>query len=140
MLRQALSSLSPVPMVVGPCSNQVILEHFSDPHCRALLQEPLSPAPAGIVDTCSCVLRCRALLLPSDRRALLRSSLSSFAPGTVKHCSGRHCQDLLLCPSCRALLQTSDRGALLQSSLSSLAPGAVEPGSGRHCRDLLLCL
>ena len=96
---------------------------LSDHPGRALLQGPWSPAPAGTVEPSSSTLGCQAMLQPSDRRALLRSSLSSFAPGAVEPCSSRHCR------------------ALLRQALSSLAPVplVVKPCSNHaiveHCSD-----
>ena len=140
MLRQALSNLSPVPMVVGPCSNQVMLEHCSDPHCRDLLQEPFSPAPAGTVDTCSCVLRCRALLLPSDHpcRALLQGPLSPAPADTVKTCS---CVLVVEPCSRQAIVEHCSNHpcrALLQVPLSPAPVGTVATCSfAFSCRSLL---
>ena len=71
LLRQALSSLAPVPSVFELCSNQAIVVHCSDHPCRALLQGPLSPAPSGTVELCSGALSYRALLQLIDRQAQL---------------------------------------------------------------------
>ena len=126
-------------LCVRSCSNQAIVEHCSDHPCRALLQGPLSSALASTVELCSSALGCRALLLPSDRRAfapiipvesLLQGPLSPTPAGTVESCSsalgGRtlstnqtivdHCSN----HPCRAVFQRP----------LSLAPaGTVEPCS-----------
>ena len=68
---QALLNLTPVPLVVEPYSNLAIVKNCSDRTCRTLLQGSLNFAPEGTVELCSSALGCRALLQPSDRRALL---------------------------------------------------------------------
>ena len=65
-----------------------------------------SLAPAGTVEPFSSAHGCRALLQPGYLRALLRSSLSSLAPGAVEPCSGRHSRHLLLCPQMSSLALT----------------------------------
>ena len=123
-----------MPLVVEPCSNQAIVELCSDHPCRALLQGPLSFAPAGTVKAYSSALGCRALFQLSDLRALLRSSLCSIAPGPLSFAPAGTVGPCSCALGYRALLQPSDHRALHRSSLSSLAPEAVELCSGRHCR------
>ena len=128
-------SLLDVPPDVPPGS-----ELCSDHPSRALPHGPLSPAPAGTVWSCSSSLCCRALLQPSDHRAPLRSSLSSFSPGAVELCSGKQCRVWLQCPWLSNFAPTkrsSSSAPFIPFEICSA--GAVEPYSGGHYRALLLC-
>ena len=109
-----------------PCTQLIPMLHCSNHPCRALLRVPSTLDPAGTVEPCFSVLGCRAVLLPSDLRALVRSSQSSLASQAVEPCPAGTVGSYSCSLSCRALLQLSDHRALLRSSLSNFTPGTVE--------------